>query len=85
MDIEAIYEPYIYSIKYDGQRKCEFYRLFDAWGDITEVVEFMRANQKYLDNAIWGEECTPESAAGKVLDEARELAKIFIDLYKQTE
>ena len=85
MEIEAIYEPYIYSIKYDGQDKNAFYLLFDAWNDITEVVEFMRTHQEYLKNPIWGDECTPESAAGKVRDEARELARIFIDLFEKTD
>ena len=46
MEIEAIYEPYLYSIKYDGKDKNEFYLLFDAWKDITEVVEFMRTHQE---------------------------------------
>ena len=44
MEIEEIYNPYIYSIKYDGHELSEFDRLFDAWNDITEVVEFMRAH-----------------------------------------
>ena len=85
MEIEAIYEPYLYSIKYDGKDKNEFYLLFDAWKDITEVVEFMRTHQEYLNNPIWGDECTPENAARKVRDEARELARILRDLYYQTE
>ena len=82
MDIEAIYEPYIYSIKYDGQEQSEYDRLFDAWNDITEVVEFMRTYQEYLNDPIWGERYTPESAARKVRDEAIELEDLFDDLYE---
>ena len=84
MEIEEIYKPYIYSIKYEGQELSEFDRLFDAWNDITEVVEFMRTHQEYLNNPIWGERYTPESAARKVRDEAIELEDLFEDLYENT-
>ena len=80
MEIEEIYKPYIYSIKYDGQELCEFDRLFDAWNDIMEVVEFMRAHQEYLNDLIWGEQHTPESAARRVRDEAKELGKLLFEL-----
>ena len=80
MEIEEIYKPYIYSIKYDGQVLSEFDRLFDAWNDITEVVEFMRSHQEFLNNPIWGERYIPESAARKVRDEAIELEKLFGEL-----
>lgn len=45
MEIETIFEPYVYSIKYDGQELCEFDRLFDAWSDMSELVNFMRTHQ----------------------------------------
>lgn len=85
MDIEKIYEPYIYSIKYDDQDECEFDRLFDAWNDMSGLVEFMRANQVYLDNPIWGGRYTPEKAASKVRDEAVELEDLLFNLCKNTD
>ena len=85
MEIEEIYKPNIYSIKYNGQELCEFDRLFDAWNDITEVVEFMQAHQAYLNNPVWGEQYTPISAARKVRDEAIELEDLFYNLCKNTD
>ena len=84
MEIEEIYKPYIYSIKYDDQEYCEFDRLFDAWNDMTEVVDFMRSHQEYLNNPIWGQTYTPESAARKVRDEANELDDLFYRLSENT-
>lgn len=85
MEVEEIYKPYIYSIKYDGQEDCEFDRLFDAWNDMTGLVEFMRTNQEYLDNPIWGEHYTPEKAAHRVRDEAVELEDLFFNLCENTD
>ena len=85
MDVEEIYKPYIYSIKYDGQEDNEFDRLFDAWNNMTGLVEFMQTNQKYLDNPIWGESYTPEKAARKVRDEAVELDDLLFNLCKNAD
>lgn len=85
MEIEEIYKPYIYSIKYNGQELSEFDRLFDAWNDITEVVEFMQAHQAYLNDPVWCEQYTPTSAARKVRDEAIELEDLFYNLCKNTD
>ena len=85
MEIETIYEPYVYSIKYDGQELCEFDRLFDAWSDMSELVNFMRTHQEYLNNPIWGEQHTPESAARRVRDEAKELGKLLLELCKNSD
>ena len=85
MEVDEIYKPYIYSIKYDGQEECEFDRLFDDWNDMTRLVEFMTVNQEYLNNPIWGERYTPEKAARKVRDEAVELEDLLFDLCKNTD
>lgn len=85
MEVEEIYKPYIYSIKYDGQEDCEFDRLFDAWNDISGLVEFMQSNQEYLDNPIWRERYTPETAAQRVRDEAVELDDLLFNLCKNAD
>ena len=85
MEIEEIYKPYIYSIKYDGQDSSEFDRLFDAWNDMAEVVEFMQSHQEYLNNPIWGKCYTPESAARKVREEAIELEDLFFFFFKNAD
>lgn len=45
----------------------------------------MRAHQKYLNDSVWGERFTPESAARKVREEAIELEDLFYDLCKNTD
>lgn len=35
MEVIAIFAPYIYSIKYDGQDENEFDRLFEEWNDVN--------------------------------------------------
>jgi len=85
MDIEAIYEPYIYSVRYDDQAENEYDRLFGAWNDVSYVVRFMEQYKNYLNNPIWEENLRePEAAARKVRDEAIELEELFDQLYQNT-
>lgn len=84
MEIEQIYPPYIYSIKYDGEEYSEFDRLFDLWNDVGYVVGFMNDNKAYLANPVWARTSEPEEAARAVLTEAFELGDLFVDLYENT-
>lgn len=84
MRLEKIYEPYIYSIKYEGQEDNEFDRLFDAWSDMSYLENFMMTNKKYLDNPIWGVVYSPEKAAATVRDEANDLNDLLYELYKHS-
>lgn len=85
MNVEAIYEPYIYSVKYDNQAENEYDRLFDAWNDMSYVVSFFEQHEAYLNNTIWEEKLRePEAAALRVRDEANELEDLFEQLYQNT-
>ena len=42
MEIEKIYPPYIYSVKYDGEDVNEFERLFEDWRNLDEVMDFFK-------------------------------------------
>lgn len=81
MEIEAIYPPYIYSIKYDGKNANEFERLFESWRDLDEVIAFFEKNKDYLQSEIWSTVREPEAAANQVSDEADDLEILFRELY----
>lgn len=81
MEIEAIYPPYIYSIKFDGENANEFERLFDSWRDLDEVISFFEKHKDYLKSETWSAVCEPESAAYQVSEEADDLEILFHKLY----
>lgn len=84
MKIEPIYEPYIYSIHYDGQDECEFYRLQDQWNDVEYVVDFFTLNKELLKNDVWVKTPEPESAARKLINDANDLIHYFDELNENT-
>ncbi len=77
MEIEEIYPPFIYSIRYDGQGQNEFHRLFTEWNDVEAIMTFLEENEDYLKVDIWKSIKRPEQAAVQVLNEAMELEIIF--------
>ena len=77
MRVIDIYPPYIYSIHYDDEDECEFYRLFDLWNDVGYLVNFMMNNKAYLQSPIWRRIPEPEDAARQVLTEAADLEDYF--------
>lgn len=81
MEIEEIYPPYIYSIKYDGEDANEFERLFEDWRDMDGVIGFFEKNKDYLKSKAWSAVCEPEAAAYQVFEEADDLEILFRELY----
>lgn len=77
MEIEAIYPPYIYSIKYDGENANEFERLFESWRDLDEVIGFFEENEDCLKSEFWSAVCEPEAVANQVSEEADDLEILF--------
>lgn len=84
MEIIEIYEPYIYSIKYDSQEENEFDRLLKEWRDLDFIQAFMEANREFLKNKTWNKTPEPFSATRKVLREAEKLDDWFEQLYHNT-
>ena len=84
MEIVSIYPPYIYSIKYDECKDCEFDRLFDCWNDVQRTVDFFMENAGSLNRNIWGDAIEPEAAARRVLNEAERLEDLFSELNENT-
>lgn len=85
MEIEAIYPPFIYSIKYDGEIANEFERLLDIWSDMDEVSKFFETNKEFLNADIWSTIKEPEAAAWQVAEEADNLKILFHKLYNNTQ
>lgn len=85
MEIEEIYPPYLYSIKYDTEQQNEYYRLLEQWNDIEYILPFMIENQKLLNNPIWAKFSNPEEATRQVLEEAEDLEKKIDKLSQNTE
>lgn len=84
MEIIAIFAPYIYSIKYDGQDESEFDRLFTEWNDVESITDFIYNNRNYLKTDVWEKISEPEAAVRQVLDEAEALQMLFEELAKHT-
>lgn len=81
MEIEKIYPPYIYSVKYDGEDVNEFERLFEDWRNLDEVMDFFKKYENYLKSQVWSAVSEPEAAAFQVLEEADNLEILFRKLY----
>lgn len=84
MGVIAIFAPYIYSIKYDGQDENEFDRLFEEWNNVERITEFLVQNHKYLQADVWKKISEPEAAARQVLDESEALEMLFEELNKHS-
>lgn len=85
MEIEKIYPPYIYSIKYDGNSESEFDRLFQLWNDVGFVTQFIEDNKDFLKSGVWQRIPEVEDAARQVLREAETLEDLFEELNENTE
>lgn len=84
MEIIAIFPPYIYSVKYDGQDENEFDRLFAEWNDVESIMDFFEKNRDYLRTDVWKTVSEPEVAARQVLNEATALEQLFDDMAKHS-
>ena len=85
MKIEAIYPPYIYSIKYDDQKVNEFERLLEEWRDLDKMIAFFEENSEYLKADIWAAVSEPEAAVDQVANEADDLEILLSDLFNNAE
>lgn len=80
MEIEEVFPSHLYSIRYDGEKRNEFRRLFqEEWNSKDYLLSFFRKYIDYLDKNIWSHlEKKPEEAAKYVIEDANNL-EIFIN------
>lgn len=84
MEIEAIYPPYIYSIKYDGQTLNELDRLLEEWRDLDRLTDFFEVNMNYLKTETWSTISEPETAIFQVTEEADNLEIRLREIFENT-
>lgn len=84
MRIEAIFEPYLFAVKYDGEKLNVFDGLFKYWNDTFAVNEFLTANAALLSDKIWKCIASVDDAAQQVVEEARELKIHFKHICKNS-
>lgn len=84
MEIEKIYPPYIYSIKYDGQEFNEYERLLGDWRDVDKMMAFFEKYKDFLNTDIWVDISGPEAAVEQVTEEADELEILLSKIFKNT-
>jgi hypothetical protein len=83
MDIVSIFGKNLLSVKYPGEKKDEFARLFDLWHDAEELEEFFNDNVDDLNNEFWKSICI-EDAIYKTFEYASEFEAQLIKLSKQS-
>lgn len=85
MLIEAIYPPYLYSIKYDEDE----FNILDKlllyeWQDAASIAEYLASEPQFTSNT-WFKGKTPEGAAKQILNEADFLDERFAELVDNAE
>lgn len=85
MTIVGIFEPYIYSIKFDNEESDEYSRLLEEWSDMEKVKDFFERNKSYMSDYM--SKCIKNfyEAAEQVSDEADALEYTLCDLYENTQ
>lgn len=54
MEIVPIFGTNLFAIKYSGETKDEFARLFELWQDPEYLEKFFESNKSDLENDFWG-------------------------------
>lgn len=83
MKIIRIFDPYLYSVKYENEPKDEFSKLFSMWKDPFELFGFFTEHENDLRKAFWGP-ISVDQAVLHTIDEAEKFEKHFIDLSEQS-
>lgn len=84
MRIDAIFEPYLFAVKYDGEDLNVFDGLFKYWNDAEAVGGFLSANAALLSDKAWKCIASVDDATRQVAEEARELKIHFKHICKNS-
>lgn len=84
MDIVSIFGKNLFSIKYPGESKDEFNRIFNSWQDAEYLEEFFENNKEDINNGFWNN-ISVEDAILETYQCARELESKLIELSKKSE
>ncbi|MBS7230930.1 hypothetical protein KHA90_07825 [Flavobacterium psychroterrae] len=77
--LEGLIPNVLFSIKYDGEGKCEFVKLFEKWDDPLWLYNFFKANQADLNSGAWGS-ITIANAVRQTHAQAKEMKKLILSI-----
>jgi hypothetical protein len=84
MEIVHIFGKNLFAIKYAGETKDEFSRLFELWQDAEYLEEFFETNKTDLENGFWGSKSV-EDAIFETFDYAQKFEHKLLELSGQNE
>jgi hypothetical protein len=84
MEIIHIFGHNLFAVKYEGEEKNEFSRLFEIWQDPEFLEDFFETNKADLEN-YYGQDISIEGATFETYKYAQELEGILLDLEKKNE
>jgi len=82
MKIIRIFGDNLFSIKYAGEEKDEFSRLFELWQNPEYLETFFEKHKSDLENGFWGS-LSIEKAMYKTFLQASEFERIFLGVSKE--
>ena len=84
MKIVSIFDKNLFAIKYTGQTKDEFSRLFELWQDSEYLERFFETHKKDLKNGLWGT-ISVEEAIIETFNNAQDFEQNLLELSEQSE
>lgn len=79
MEIVSIFGKNLFAIKYTGETKDKFSRLFELWQDAEYLEEFFETHKSDLENGFWGT-ISVEDAIIETFEYAREFEDTLLKL-----
>ncbi len=79
MEIVSIFGKNLFAIKYVGEDKDEFSRLFELWQDAEYLEEFFETQKSDLENGFWGT-ISIENAILDTFEYAQKFENILLEL-----
>lgn len=83
MEIVSIFGENLFAIKYAGEDKDEFSRLFELWQDAEYLEEFFETQKSDLENGFWGT-ISIENAILNTFEYAEEFENILLELSEKS-
>ncbi|MBT6004406.1 MAG: hypothetical protein HN778_20760 [Prolixibacteraceae bacterium] len=83
MKLVSIFGENLFAIKYEGEEKDEFARLFELWQDAEYLEQFFDTHKADLQNGFWGD-INVEGAIFETSDYAENLEQRLRKLSKQS-
>lgn len=84
MKIVPIFGKNLFAIKYPGEIKDEFSRLFELWQDAEYLEAFFETHKSDLENGFWGT-ISIENAIYDTFEYAQEFENILFELSEESD